>query len=183
MSNDAEITKVADDDPLRCQAVNSQGQCHNKAVEGGTHCMCHGGNKQIEAQKRVSLRNYQLTKFKARVQRLGDSPDIKSLRDEVAILRMMLEERLNQCKDEGDLLMQSHTISDMVLKIERLVSSCNKLEGSMGQLMDKSAILQFANVVINIISDNIEDQVIINNIASRLMEAVGEIGRNSDAQT
>ena len=174
------IQKVSDPaDPHRCQTVNIQGQCNNLAVEGGKNCICHGGNKQIASQKLASLRNYHLTRFQGRVAQLGSSPNIKNLRDEVAILRMMLEERMNTCADANDLLMQSHTLSDLIMKIEKLVTSCNKLEGSLGQVMDKSAILQFANIVINIITTHIEDEAAINKIASELMEEIGRIGSAS----
>ena len=57
---------------------------------------------------------------------------------------MILEEVLNKCKDSKDLILKSSVISDLVVKVEKLVSSCHKMEGSMGQLLDKSAILQFA---------------------------------------
>lgn len=164
--------------PNRCAAVNSRGQCLNFGVQlpsgdYGANCLVHGGNKQVDSAKAASLRNYNLTRWRAQLQQKVDSDGIKSLRDEIGILRVVLEERLNRCKDAHDLILQSGPISDMVMKIERVVSSCHKLEGSMGQLMDKQAILQFASVVIDIISENISDELVLNTISEQLITAVG----------
>jgi hypothetical protein len=162
--------------PNRCQAnVNIGGgqQCMFYAVEGGTNCPIHGGSGQKRSQEKESLRNYNLTRWNAQLQRHASSPGIKSLRDEVGILRMMMEERLNMCRDNMDLILHSGPIADMVMKIERLVVSCHKLEGSLGQLLDKTAVLQFASQVIDVIASELsgQDQV-INTIADKIVSLV-----------
>jgi len=166
--------------PNRCQTVNLKGQCTNLAVRlesggFGQNCMAHGGNNQVNKEKAEGLKNYRLTKWQAKLERLGNTPDIKSLRDEIGILRLLMEERLNRCGDAQDLILQSAPISDLVMKIERVVASCHKLEGSMGMLLDKQAILQFAQTVIQIVSSVVEDEKLVEAIASQLIEAIGEV--------
>jgi len=171
----SEIKRVTDPaDPTRCQSVAKGEQCMMQAVPGGTFCMLHGGNKQLEAQERLKVRNYRLTKWHATVDRFTDNANIKSLREEIAILRMMLEERLNTCADTSDLLLHSGPIAFMITNIEKLVSSCHKLEGSMGQLLDKAAILQFAGTVITIITDVLDDEKKISEIADRIIGTIKE---------
>ena len=114
------FTMDGEDDPNRCQASTRNMQCTNKAVPGGKYCRCHGGNKEQESMTQESLRNYRLTKWHAKLGRHAESPGIKSLRDEIAILRMLLEERLNICEDANDLILQSHMISDLVVKVENI---------------------------------------------------------------
>lgn len=127
------------------------------------------------------MRNYRLTKWQARLSEKADAEGLKSLRDEVGILRICLEERLEQCKEPMDLILHSGPISDMVMKIERVVSSCHKLEGSMGQLLDKQAILQFAQVIIGIIGEELAGQENkIATIADRIVESVATIGKMED---
>jgi hypothetical protein len=151
----------------------------NKAVEGGKNCLAHGGNRQLDAQEAGSLRNYRLTKFRSKVARMGDSPEIKSLRDEIGILRVIMEETINKCEDETDLLLESARITDLVFKIDKVVTSCHKLEGSMGQLLDKQAILQFASEVIDVIGDVLEGQdENMEEISSRILEIVGRQGES-----
>jgi len=142
----------------------------------GKNCMLHGGNRALEAAKKESLSNYQLTKWHARLQRHTDAPGIKSLRDEIGILRMVLEERLERCTEAIDFVMHSGPISDLVLKIERLVTSCHRLEGSMGQLLDKTAVLQFASVVISIISNEVKDESAMARISNAIVKAIGDTG-------
>lgn len=176
---DHEIIKVEEDDPNRCQCTTTQyGQCMNKAVPESDFCICHGGNHAIEKRNKEAMKNYVLTKFQARIERHKGAPDIKSLRDEVAILRMLMEERLNHCKDDLDLILQSGPISDLVMKIDKLVNSCHKLEGSLGQLLDKQAVLQFASQVISVITENLDDPVKIDLISTGILEIVGRIGHN-----
>lgn len=186
-SGDYKIEKVSDPaDPMRCQAViKSQGQCPNKATVLGGFCAAHGGNKAIVAQEKENIRNYQVAKWQTKLNRHADSPRIKNLRDEIAILRMTLEERLNRCHDESELLLQSHVISDLVGRIERLVKTCHTLEGSMGQLLDKQAVLNFASGVIKIISDELQDEEVLNRIADKIIGLVGDISNgdsDSDSQ-
>jgi hypothetical protein len=141
-----------EDDPERCQGVTSQGQCTNKAVEGSQFCIAHGGNQAVSKLQKDSLRNYRLTKWKARIQRQSESPGIKSLREEIGILRMLMEERLNSLQSETDLLLQS------------------------GQLLDKQAILQFAGRIIDIIAVEVADESKIESIADKIMSALGDFG-------
>ena len=171
------------EDPERCKGVCASGQCPNKGLrrsDGSVHdfCKVHGGFASEKSEIRDNLRNYQLTKFKARHDRHASSPQIKNLRDEVGILRMMMEEKLNKCADDNDLILQSGAISDLALKIEKVVGSCHKLEGSMNQLLDKQAILQFASEMIAVISNEIKDPLVLDRITAKLMLAIGRLSND-----
>ena len=171
------------EDPERCKFVNSQGQCFNKGLKMSDgkildFCGAHGGHRQEAVAQRADLRNYRLTKFHAELQRHAASPHIKGLRDEIGILRMCLEERLNQCMDTHDLILQSGPINDTIIKIEKLVASCHNLEGSMGQLLDRQAIIQFAQEMISIIGDEITDAAIIDRITAKMMSRLEDGGLN-----
>lgn len=172
---DADITRITDpDDPMRCQAITSNGQCINKAVVEGGNCLVHGGNKQLEKIERDNIRNYRVKKFQQALVHHTDSPKLKTLNEEVAILRMLLEEQLNQCDDVFDLTIKSHIISDLVIKIEKLVKSCHSLEASLGGLMDKQAILTFATKVIDVISGEIDDEEILTKISDGIIGVAKE---------
>lgn len=174
---------VEPDDPTRCQAIdNATGnQCNYRSVKSeegkyGSYCMRHGGHKYLAKERKESLRNYHLTKWQGRILQKADSPDIKSIRDEIGILRMMLETKLNACNDETDLMLHTHSISDMILKIEKLVASCHKLETHLGQTLDKSAVLTFASKLIYIITEVITDETLVEELSTRIMRELGEIG-------
>jgi hypothetical protein len=118
--------------------------------------------------------NYRLAKWQARLEKQVASPSIKSLRDEVGILRMIMEETLDKCGTSFDLLVQSQKIGDLVMKITMVVEKCHKLEGSMGQLLDKKTVIQMANTFIQIISEEELPEETLDRIASKILENIGE---------
>lgn len=142
-----------DDPDLRCDFNLTNGsQCGNLAEPSVSRCPMHGANKQLEATERSSLRLYRLAKFQKRADELTDHAKVKGLREEIAILRILLENKFNQCDDEHQLLLSAGPISDMVMKIEKVVSSCHRLENSLGGLLDKTRIKQIANEMLNSVS-------------------------------
>lgn len=85
---------------------------------------------------------------------------------------MILETRLNQIEDESGLLLQSHTISDMVMKIERAVMSCQKVEGLTGQMLDKQDVAEFGSRVIAIIHSYVKEPAILEAISKEILSLV-----------
>ncbi|MEA1999533.1 MAG: hypothetical protein U9N61_09490 [Euryarchaeota archaeon] len=102
---------------------------------------------------------------------MADSGGIKSLREEVGILRVILEEMMNQCNDATDLLLYSQRMADLVMKIEKLVSSCDRLENRMGMLLGKDSVLQLAATYVQIINSYVSDPNIIESISVDIVKA------------
>ena len=162
--------KIVDkDSPNRCQATDLRGQCPYEATYD------HLCGKHTDGQKeKKHVRNYQLTKWQAELERHSSSSGIKSLRDEVGIARMTLEILLNKCESTTQLLAFSNQIGDLVMKINTLVTSCHRLEGSMGELLDKQTILHFASRLLDVINDEIPEKK-KEAIANKVMQLVKEI--------
>lgn len=172
-SIDRTLTKVADDDPNRCQGVYAGGQCHNKAITGGTHCMMHGGNKQADKIEKESANMYRVDMFKARINHHKNHDEVRSLSNEVAILRMLMEEKLRVCTNDTDLLLAAASIGDLVMKIDKVVVSCHKLEKNLGNHLDKSALLQFAGEVVELIGNTIKDKEEVKAVADGILKIIG----------
>jgi len=83
-----------------------------------------------------------------------------------------MEETLDKCSTGFDLLVQSQKIGDLVMKITSVVEKCHKLEGSMGQLLDKKTIIQMANTFIQIISEEDLPEEQLDNIATKILESL-----------
>jgi hypothetical protein len=168
------LIRISDeDDPNRCQSSGAQGQCPYLAAPGLKFCDRHKGRSDVEVEKQ-NLRNYRLTKFRAQIEQKADSGAIKSLREEIGITRQVLETIINRCEDDTDLMINSNKISDLVLKIEKLVSSCHRLEKSTGQLLDRSAIIQVAGLVVGIVSEYVDESVQAE-ISERLIELINDV--------
>lgn len=169
--------RVEDGDPNRCQAVKpSRGQCNNKAVDGSRYCLAHGGNKAIEANRKTGLRNLLLTRYRAAVERLVDSDHLVSLRDEIGVLRLLLQTKLELCQSETDLALESAPIGDIIVKIEKLVKSCSILEERADLLLTKQQVLGFASKVVGIISEEINDPEVVDRIANRIIVTIAQPG-------
>lgn len=168
-----EWNRVDDDSPDRCQhIIPTMGQCNLQKVPKSEYCPAHGGNKAFQAEEKANLRNYRLTKFKQRVGELSTNDAIFSLKEEIGIIRLLIEEKINQCNDTAELILVSGPLSDLAMKAEKLVTSCNRLDHKLGNSLDKGRILQFAQTVVQIISNYVTDDEILEKISSQILEAL-----------
>ncbi len=167
------MVRVPEDAPNRCQSNYSGGQCVYEVIPGTQYCRMHGSvvAKNIEQTK---IRNYRMQLWQGRVNEKADNEGVKSLREEIGILRLILEETMNRCKDDQDLLIYSSKIADLVVKIERIVCSCHKLETSLGQTLDKTTIMNMSTRIINIIAEHISDETTMNNVISEIGKMLQE---------
>ena len=176
---EAKWGKIKDeDDPRRCQYIRpTQGQCSNVQVEHSQYCPAHGGNKAFEAAKKVELRNYRLNKFHKRIQELGNSDVIMSLREEIALLRILIEEKVNRCDSELDLILMSGPLSDLVMKVEKVVSSCNRLESKLGDHLDRTKVLQYAQIIVQIIAKHVDSNEVVEAINEDIFTALQDLSK------
>ncbi len=173
--DDNKFIRVEEDDPERCQTITRTGQCNLKSVSGGKNCLLHGGAMILKNQELKNLKNYRLAKFRSRASELGNSKHLSSLTDEVAILRILIEEMVNACDDTSELLLRAGPLADLLMKAERLVMSCTKLDVRLGNHLTKDQILQFAQLVVEIVSDEITDEHVLDSISSKILKAFEEI--------
>jgi hypothetical protein len=160
---------------IRCIATVKSGQCPYVKDNNTDYCPMHGANKGVIKANGEVRRNYQLRRWKNRVDSFADNDQIKSLREEIGILRMVMEELLNKCEDSTDLLMTSHRIADVAMKIEKLVVSCDKLENRMGLLLSKRAVVQLAGEYVQIINNYVSDPDTIERISEEMICATERI--------
>lgn len=167
--------KVTDPaDPNRCQSTVKEGQCPYLALEGTKACARHGGLKTQRQNEKKAAIMYNLQIWRKRMDELQDSPKSKSLSEEVAILRMTLEATAARCKDAEDLFMMSSTISDLALKIEKVVKSCHSLEQSSGQLMDKSKAIAFASEVVEIVNRVVNTTIADIDLREKIVDMIAQ---------
>lgn len=144
------------DDPRRCQNVMRTGQCQYVAVEDSTFCHMHQGRSKFEAMKKIT-NAYRLAQWNERVAEFTDDDQLKSLRGEIGILRLTLEHVVIQCQTPTDLMIHSAKIGDLVSKIDKVVTSCSRLEVTSSNILDKSAALSLAASLVEIISQHVPE--------------------------
>jgi hypothetical protein len=173
MPLEQKFQRVEPGSPNQCQAIAGQGQCHFAAVPGFKFCPMHHGQEQA-SDRRAKLHQYRMGKWQARVEEFETHENVKSLRSEVGVLKMLLEETVSKCESSMDLLMASSKISDIIDKIHRLVPTMQKMEQNAGITLDKNAVLQLADVIVTIMADYIEDGDDKALAADRIIQAIVE---------
>lgn len=167
-----QLIRVEPDSRDRCQCVTPQGQCRFRVVSGLNVCILHNGRAKLTRLNEENVKNYRLTKYNARVGEFHDSLKLKSLREEIAILRMTLEERLNACTDQNLLLANAQSITNLVKQISSTVQICHTLDLSLGQYIDKETFALFATDIIQVLAEYVQEQETLQLIA----EAISTLG-------
>lgn len=169
------MTRVRDlDDPNRCTHTpkDGSGQCMMKAVEGGDRCPPHGGGRQLQIMKKEQLRAYAKNRWSAEIKSNANDSEIKSLREELGISRIMLNQLLDRCKDSHDLLMMSGPIDTFLKTINLIQKTSHSIEKDLNNTVGPEALAEFANSLFDIIMDEVEDANVIDRITLKLGRAL-----------
>lgn len=165
----------------QCEEVTGRGlQCDKQAMPGARFCEHHAGNSTVEAQARQETRNYRLHLYQQRLDDKHDSPRLKSLKEEIALLRVMIETKINACQDDTDLMMQSSSLATLIGQVEKLVTSCHRMDTLTKNVLDRSELMSFAISVINIIQKYVSDPDTLEAISEELVAAVSLAGLVSE---
>lgn len=166
------------DDPHRCQAQGdvNEGQCKFLAVEGQIYCPKHGGTQLQQRVEKKKVHDYRLQLWQERLDEFTESDNVKNIRGEIGVLRLCLENILNMADGPNDLMLYSGKISDLVVKIEKCVVTCDKFETKVGMLLDKSAAMVLAGRVVEVIGKHVTDTAVIDAISSGIVDILADIG-------
>jgi hypothetical protein len=155
---------------MRCQAHTNRGLCEHISVKGTTRCPHHGANKQLEKQRRIELNNYKITKFKTAI---GEDA-ARSLVDEVIVLKTVLNTIISKCESEEHLILHHESITDTVLKVEKVVNSLNKLDVLNRQMIQIGTVKKIIDEVFIVIDDMIDDKDVKDQIGDKIASIIDE---------
>jgi|SRR5690606_1256665 len=160
---------VALDSPDRCQASFGNGQqCCVKKVPGTEFCIKHQSHKR-------NGNMYKVGAFKQRFEELVSHPDLRTLNEEVAVLRMTLESLISQTGgNQKTLILFSSKIVELIRGVRETITSCHRLELQTGKLLDKSQIITLAERIIAIISNHITDVAVLEQISEEIAQAIDQ---------
>ncbi len=168
-------------DPRRCKHSYPQEQCWRQAEYGCEFCLKHGGRSKAQAEEK---RLYQLANIdnRRRLAELAGDDNIKSLREEIGLLRLLIERTMNAAKTDAELLSYSSSINSMLLTGQKLIKNCHELEQSTGELLSKPAVMRLVQRICEIINEELQGieghEQIIDQIVTRLFPAVSNAQNN-----
>jgi hypothetical protein len=113
---------------------------------------------------------YLLGKWQDRVQQLAEHASLKDLSNELGIMRMMLEEILNQCEDAQDLLLHSARITGTVDKIQRLVETLDRIESR--NAIAPTELVGLAAKWVQIINVHVNDPALLEKLSDELLDTI-----------
>lgn len=174
---DSKLPKVSfPDDPRRCTSIIGNDQCPHIRVPGHQTCERHCSGAMRIA--RSNLSNYKFSEqFHGRIGDFAASEDIKSLRGEIGVCRLLLQSVVNQCRDDLELSMQADRIARLADNLNRLITSCHKLETSTGQLLDKTVVINIGGMIVNVLDKYIEDKALLGEIGNEIYENITTVTR------
>lgn len=164
-------------DPRRCKGAAPDGQCMNEACHGSEYCSAHGGRSNEEATKtRLYLLNN--ARDRTRLAQFAEHEELKSLREEIALARMLIEHRFNMIKTDAEMLAAAAPINTLLLTLERLVKSAHTIDQSLGALLNKTSVQRLGQQLCVVLIEELEGipgyEEIIDRVTTRLVTTIQE---------
>lgn len=154
--------------------------CKYLKTPGSDYCSRHGANKQIAKLGQATLYNFKLDRVRARTNLLATDSARYKLEEELAILRLTLEDTINKIthsedpNDPHSLFAASDTIKNLVLSIDKLVQSSIVQSQRLKLLLTRQDLIKEVQLIIDIISEEIDDVDTIIRIGERISESLSE---------
>ena len=153
-----------------CLKSGPNGSCPQQAVEGSLFCARHTNESQ-------RVRNYLIedAKLQAEFDRLAGA-DLYSLRDEVVLLRTMIQDRLNMAKSEAERMVAYREIGTWISTVDKLVVSVNKLEKETSQVLTKETLMSIGAAIVQVIAEEVKKlpghEDVIDAVAHRIIPLI-----------
>ena len=179
--------KCKPDDPRRCQSVTRDGQCRYLSVDGSEHCAYHNGNtrggNQLE-QKRKDRYLIDQCDMRQAYERHNDDANYLGLKDEIALLTMIFEKRINSIKTDADCVMGVGHIALLTQRLESMKINLIKIQSSMGLVLGKDELRILARNMAEILDEELEGlpdkSERMDRIVERLFLVIENAGRIED---
>lgn len=167
------LERVSNDDPRACQKGTQAGPCPYKALEGSLYCPIHGGTPAALATEKADLKKYKLNSaYAGRAKDFAGSTDLKSLTDELALLRTSLEVIFNSIKNEGEMLLYSDKIEKLSKGIQSMVVDIQKLQERNRELLGKDTVFAIFDRIMQLLVEHVKDADVLLILAEKGCEII-----------
>lgn len=144
--------------------------CKYKKVENSRFCGRHGANKELEKKAKATMYEFKLDRVRSRTNMLAVDPTRYSTGNELAILRLTLEDVINRIGDEGELFQSSDTIRNLIMSIEKVVQTCLEQDRKLKLLLTVQDVVQLIQLIMDDITEIVENEDTCERIAQRLSD-------------
>lgn len=168
--------KCDERDPNRCKGVMKDGQCIYLAMEHSAFCNLHGGPAGQKAAVKKQYHDYLIQQYQTRLDDFAGSDNIKNLHGEIGLLRMIIENIVNQIKTPEHFPLYADKIGGLIDKCHKIVVDMQKLDEKTGQMMSKDAMFTLIDSIATIIGKYITDSDTLNTLSSEIGDAILTVG-------
>ena len=91
-----------------------------------------------------------------RLAELSGHEQIKSLREEIGLVRMLIEKHLNAAQGNLELLTSCGSSNQLIVTLTKLVKECHALEQSCGELLSKQTVYRLAQTMCEIVMEELQ---------------------------
>jgi hypothetical protein len=143
-------------------------------MEDTKFCALHTrGDAEASIRTQYNLSKY---RYRNRYDNFYENEALRSLRDEVALARTVLEERMNMINNSAEFIAACPQLNTLFLTVERLVNTCHRLETSLGSLLSKPTLLRIVQKIVDILTEEMASvpnhEAIIDKLSDRIIEVV-----------
>jgi hypothetical protein len=141
-------------------------------MPGCKYCPRHG-QLELRHKKKRKVKDYLLTVYQARLDEVN-GPQAKSLREEAAILRLLIEARINSCKSDWQLHAAGFALADLIDRLARVVRSCARLETRGEEFLDKPTLRQIGQRLLEVLARHVADEALFGKVADGIVSILAE---------
>jgi len=163
---------------MRCSHSGKRGQCTHSAVEGSEFCSKH-------SREEDRIKGYRLSDpgLRERMAHFSDDESLQTVRQEIVLLRTLIEDRLAQCDSKAERQAAFTVVTPHIAQVNKLVENLTRLEKANHILLSKDAAGKLGDEIVTILIEELEHvpghDTIIDKVAARIATAVTD-ARNED---
>lgn len=156
---------------MRCNHSGPRGQCHKQSIDCSIFCETH--SRESDRIMAYDLTNPEL---RASYEKNSQSGTLASIREEVALLRSMINRRVNFARNAAEEIVAFQAAERMMGTFDKLVNTLVKLERQSSAVLDKAAANKLAvdigKILVAELSGVPDKDSVIDRVAGRIAQAV-----------
>ena len=163
----------------QCEHTGSRGKCSAPKVEGSDYCAKHSNEPD-------RIKGYRLSspELRERFEHHAGSALLESVRDEIILLRALIEDRLDAAASVAERINAFNTVRPALVDVVKCVETLSKLERQNNIVLGKEALQALNKEIVTILIGELETlpnyESIIDRVASRIASAIAK-ARNPES--
>ena len=155
---ETQVMMKAESEDKRCL----HGNCPYERLEDHDMCRIHAGAKQLSPTKQLKQTRYDLaeteylTRLNNRISDKATDPEQHTLRKEIGIVEIMMEERLNTISSNAELIVFQDEIANLIARIESLKKTDLAMAKEKKDLIPLDDVFGLAQQLLSVVTKNLK---------------------------